>query len=226
MKIGQEILLVSPFSAIKRLFELSYETTFWLSIGNSFIRISFGFLLSLAIGILLAIISSDKKSFKILLEPLIQTIQAVPVVSFIILCLIWASSKNLSVIISFLMGLPVIYRNVLEGIESIPKELEDMAKVFRVKKIKKIRYIYLSEVFPYIKSGCNIAIGLCWKSGIAAEVIGMPLNTIGENLYQSKIYLNTSDLFAWTIAVVVLSMLFKKIVMKIIEKIVSTMEIR
>lgn len=225
MKLGQEILLVSPVSAIKRLLELFQESFFWISIKNSFIRVSMGFLLGLILGSIFAVIATVKNSFRILLEPLMQTIQAVPVVSFIILCLIWVSSENLSVLISFMMCLPIIYRNILIGIRGIPKELEEMAKVFRVKKIKKIRYIYLSELSPYIKSACNIAIGLCWKSGMAAEVIAMPRNSIGENLYQSKVYLNTADLFAWTITVVILSILFKTVVIKLLDKLLNRLEI-
>lgn len=226
MKLGQEILLVSPFSAIKRLIELSQEAEFWISVKNSLIRIIAGFGLGLLFGSLFAVIAAGKKWFRILIEPLMQTIQAVPVVSFIILCLIWISSENLSVVISFMMCLPIIYRNILSGITGIPKELEEMAKVFKVKRIKKIRYIYLSELSPYIKSACNIAIGLCWKSGMAAEVIGMPLNSIGENLYQSKVYLNTADLFAWTITVVILSLIFKTAVIKLLEKTLNRLEIK
>lgn len=225
MKLGQEILLVSPFSAIKRLFELSQEKIFWISIRNSFFRISLGFFLGVIVASIFAVIATIKNVFKILLEPLIQTIQVVPVVSFIILCLIWISSENLSVVISFMMCLPIVYRNILSGITAIPKELEEMARVFRVKKIKKIRYIYLSELSPYIKSAFNIAIGLCWKSGIAAEVIAMPINSIGENLYQSKVYLNTSDLFAWTITVVVLSMIFKSFIIKLLDILLNRLEI-
>lgn len=225
MKIGQEILLVSPFSAVKRLLELSFEPVFWISIKNSLLRIMAGFFLGLAAGSIMAAISSVKNWFRELVEPLISTLQAVPVVSFIILSLIWISSRNLSIIISFIMCLPIIYRNILSGIKSIPKELEEMADVFEIGIIKKIRYIYVSELSPYIKSGCSIAIGLCWKSGVAAEVIGMPLNSIGENLYESKVYLNTSDLFAWTIAVVILSILLKAVVIKTLDTIINKLEI-
>lgn len=210
MIIDQEILLVSPFSALKRLLQLSMEASFWRSILFSFIKITAGFTLAFITGIIFAIIASNNKNFKILIEPLILTIQTVPVASFIILCLIWISSKNLSILISFLMVLPVIYRNILDGINSIPKELEDMAKVFKVSKLKKIRYIYLSQLSPYLRAACTVSLGLCWKSGIAAEVIGMPSNSIGENLYEAKIYLNTPDLFAWTIVIIIISVCFQK----------------
>lgn len=225
MIIGQEILLVSPVSALKKLVELSIEIQFWKSILFSFMKITTGFILAFITGITIAIIASNKKSFKILIEPLILTIQAIPVASFIILCLVWISSKNLSIIISFLMVLPVVYRNILDGINNIPRELNDMAQVFKVSKFKKIRYIYMSEVAPYLRAACSVSLGLCWKSGIAAEVIGMPANSIGENLYKAKIYLNTPDLFAWTIVIIVISICFQKCFLALIDYSLKRLEI-
>ena len=224
MIIDQEILLVTPFATLKRLLKLSLELDFWKSIFYSFVKITTGFMLAFTVGIVTAIIASNKNNFKILIEPLILTIQAIPVASFVILCLIWISSKNLSILISFLMVLPVVYRNVLDGINNIPRELEDMAKVFKVSKIKKIRYIYLSEVAPYLRAACSISLGLCWKSGIAAEVIGMPANSIGEKLYTSKVYLNTPDLFAWTIVIILISICFQKSFLKLIDFLLKRLE--
>lgn len=225
MIIGQEILLVSPFSSLKRLFELSMKFEFWQSILFSFIKITTGFILAFIIGIISAIIASNKKNFRILIEPLILTIQSIPVASFIILSLIWISSKNLSIFISFLMVLPVVYRNILDGINSISRELNDMAKVFKVSRIKKIRYIYLSEVAPYLRAACSVSLGLCWKSGIAAEIIGMPANSIGENLYKAKVYLNTPDLFAWTIVIIIISICFQKSFLSLIDYLLKRLEI-
>lgn len=225
MILGQEILLVSPFSAFKRLLKLSMELEFWESIAFSFTKITTGFILAFFTGIIMAIIAANNKSFKILIEPLILTIQAIPVASFIILCLIWISSNNLSTLISFLMVLPVVYRNILDGIKSIPRELNDMAKVFKVSKSKKIRYIYMSHVAPYLRAACSVSLGLCWKSGIAAEVIGMPTNSIGENLYEAKIYLNTPDLFAWTIVIIIISICFQNGFLALIDKLLHKVEI-
>ncbi|MBQ6820684.1 MAG: ABC transporter permease subunit [Clostridium sp.] len=224
--INQEVLLATPISTLKRLLELSITIEFWKSIFFSFIKITTGFILAFIIGIIIAILASNSKRFKILIEPLILTIQAIPVASFVILCLIWISSKNLSVLISFLMVLPIVYRNILDGISNIPKELKDMAKVFKVGRIKKIRYIYISEVAPYLTAACSISLGLCWKSGIAAEVIGMPANSIGENLYTSKIYLNTPDLFAWTIVIILISVCFQKGFLALISSVLKRLEIK
>lgn len=223
--MGQEILLVSPVSALARLGQLSLEVEFWKTVWYSFSKISLGFLLAFVLGIGMALLGSGSRTFRILIQPLMATIQAIPVVSFIILCLIWVSSRNLSVLISFLMVLPIIYTNVLTGIDSIDASFGDLAKVFKMKRSKIIRYIYLSEVYPHLKSATYVSLGLCWKSGIAAEVIGMPHMTIGENLYQAKIYLSTGDLFAWTLVIIVLSLVSRRVFMALMDRLVDRMSI-
>ena len=95
--------------------------------------------------------------------------------------------------------------------------LAEMAEVFEIPVLLRVRYIYASQVLPFFRAGCSLALGLCWKSGIAAEVIGLPENTIGENLYNAKIYLNTPDLFAWTLVIVAVSVLFEKVFLKLID---------
>ena len=211
MALDQEILLVSPISVIIRLFSLVRTLPFWESIWFSFIRICAGFLAAVAAGVVLAALSVRFRRISELLAPLMLAIKAIPVASFIILVLIWIPSRNLSVFISFLMVLPVIYTNVLDGIRSADTDLLEMARVFSIPAWRKIRYIYAFQVLPFFRSACTISLGLCWKSGIAAEVIGIPDGSIGENLYQAKIYLNTPDLFAWTLVIVLISLGFEKL---------------
>ena len=92
-----------------------------------------------------------------------------------------------------------------------------MARVFRIPAARRIRYVYLPQVIPYFRSACGSALGLCWKSGIAAEVIGMPDGSIGEQLQQAKIYLNTPDLFAWTLVIVLVSLVFEKVFLALLK---------
>ena len=112
----------------------------------------------------------------------------------------------------------MIYVNTLAGLESTDKKLLEMAKVFCMTRRKKIHYIYLPALLPYLKSGCKIALGMSWKSGVAAEVIGVPTNSIGERLYMSKIYLNTSDLLAWTFVIIMISALFERVVLWLLSR--------
>jgi NitT/TauT family transport system permease protein len=226
MCIKQEILLVSPVLAVGRLAQLALTPGFWGSIGFSLLRIASGFLLGLGFGVGLAVCSALWVRVRELLAPFMQTAKSIPVASFIILCLVWISSRNLSVFIAFLMVLPVIYTNTLEGIGNMDKGLQDMARVFGVPAARRVAYIYTSQVMPYIKSGCKISLGICWKAGIAAEVIGIPSGSIGEKLYQSKIFLDMPDLFAWTIVIVTISVLFEKLVLRLMEWGVYAMEHR
>ncbi|MGL5414098.1 MAG: ABC transporter permease [Clostridium sp.] len=215
--IGEEILFVSPISTFKRLLELIVMRDFYKIVFFSFSRIALGFILAFITGILLGIFSWSKKFIRILIEPLITLIQVVPVASFIIISLIWIDSKNLSIFISFLMVCPIIYRNTLNGIENTDRELLEMADMFKVSKGKRVKYIYAQSVKPFLISACTVSLGLCFKAGIAAEIIGLPNGSLGEKIYESKIYLYTGDLFAWTIVIVLISVLFQKLFLKILN---------
>ena len=122
------------------------------------------------------------------------------------------------------MVVPIIYTNVLKGLENMDKELLEMAAIFKVSNIKKVLYIYIPSVMPFFVSGISIGIGFCWKSGIAAEVIGLPSNSIGENLYNAKIFLDTTSLFAWTTAMIIISIIYEKIIIKLIESVSNRIE--
>ena len=218
MWLGQEILLASPVSVIRRLFELVFTGDFWRSAGFSFGRIVLGFSMALILGVLLAVLAFLSRTVEILLNPVLTAVKSTPVASFIILCLIWIPSRNLSVFISFLMVLPVIYTNILEGIHQTDRQILEMAKVFQVSMGRQIRYIYVSQILPYFVSACRLSLGMCWKAGVAAEVIGVPKGSIGEKLYNAKIYLETPDLFAWTIVIIVISFVFEKCFLWLVQK--------
>ena len=207
MAIDQRIILVSPLRVLARLTELIPTLDFWGAIWYSLVRITAGFLLGTAAGVVLAALRRVEE----LLAPALLAIKSIPVASFIILALILFSSRNLAVLISFLIVLPVLYTNILGGIRAADPQLLEMARVFRIPTLRSIRYVYLPQVLPYFRSACGSALGLCWKSGIAAEVIGMPDGSIGEQLQQAKIYLNTPDLFAWTLVIVLVSLVFEKV---------------
>jgi NitT/TauT family transport system permease protein len=222
--MGREILIPSPIEVVKALLHLLKDIGFWSSLAFSFFRIVFGFFLAMIIGTILATISASNIWIKDILYIPITIIKATPVVSFIIIALIWIKSENLSVFISFLMVLPIIYTNTLKGIEEVDHKLLEMARVFRVSIIRKVRYIYIPEIMPFFTSAVSVSLGLCWKSGIAAEIIGLPTGSIGEQLYNAKIFLNTSEVFAWTIVIVGISVIFEKIFMSLLRKLQRRIE--
>lgn len=224
MWIGQEILLVSPVTVVITLIRLAGGAQFWLSVASSMLRIIGGFLLAVVLGAALAGLSAASGRLREFLLPFVATVKSIPVASFVILVLIWVSSRNLSVLISFLMVFPVIYTNVLDGISQTDRGLLEMAELFGIPFGRRLRTIYVSQVLPYFRTGCSLALGLCWKAGVAAEVIGIPQNSIGENLYNAKIYLDTPALFAWTLVIICISVLFEKGFLRAVECLVQRLE--
>ncbi len=195
-----------------------------MTISTTVGRILSGFFLALLSGTFLAVVSGVFKPLKVLFAPLMTALKSVPVASFVILSLLWFESSHLSAFIAFIMVFPIIYLNVLNGIDACDKKMIEMAKVFKIKPIRRITYIYLPYVIGYFKTGCSVSLGLCWKAGIAAELIGVPDGTIGEQLYFSKIYFEMSDLFAWTIAIILISLAFEKLFMFLLNKAVEMYE--
>lgn len=215
--LANDILLPSPIAVMQSLMELMVSPVFWQTILFSSLRIIIGFLLALIIGMVLALISYRNRFVKELFMPFMKTIQAMPVASFIILALVWIHSKNLSVLTSFLMVMPLVYSNVLQGLLSADQKLLQMAKVFHLNRKKKIMAIYLPSITPFFISAISVGIGLCWKAGIAAEVIGIPTGSIGQQLYEAKLNLMIKELFAWTIVIIIISILFEKAVMQLLH---------
>lgn len=215
--INNKIFLASPINVLKSLFSLCQTKDFWLTIASTSIKIASGFFLAVIGGIILSVVVYRYTQLKEITTVFMQTIKSIPVASFVILALLWVEAKNLSLLISFLMVLPIIYTNVMKGIQATDVSLLQMAKVFRIPKLRKVRYIYLPEVTPYFVSACSVGLGFCWKSGIAAEVISLARYSIGRRLYEAKLYLSTEELFAWTIVIVIVSALFEKLVMIMIR---------
>lgn len=216
--VNNAILMVSPWKTLLRLLELLGERNFYATAGMSLLRIGVGFLAGFLAGVALAALAVRFTLMEQLFHPMMSLLKAVPVASFVVLLLIWWGSSFLAVSICFLVVLPNIYLNTLEGLKSTNRELLEMAAVFRLPFSTRFFYIYRPSLSPFLKSGMKLSLGMCWKSGVAAEVIGTPALSIGSQLYMSKIYLDTAGVFAWTAVVILLSVLFEHLILFGTEK--------
>ena len=213
LAVGSEILVASPARTFGALLSLLREGAFYRAVLGSLMRICAGFALALALGIALGALSFVVGWVRALLHPVVSVVKATPVASFVILALIWISSKNLSIFISFLMVFPIMYENMLAGLESADAKLLEMGQVFHLSRMARIRAIYLPAAYPFLLSAARLSLGMCWNSGIAAEVIGQPRQSIGAELNQAKLFFNTPDLFAWTVTIIVVSVVFERLVL-------------
>lgn len=197
---------------VLRLFELAGEGVFWRDISLSCLRVVAGFALALVFGALLAVLTARFAVFYHVFSPALSVVRATPVASFIVLAYLWIVTDRIPVFISFLMVMPMVWANIHAGIRETDRELLEMAKIFHFSPLKTLRYIYLPALIPYLTSATSTGLGFAWKSAIAAEVIVLPAVSIGRQIHNSKIYFETADLFAWTAAVILLSVLLEKLV--------------
>ena len=204
-----------------RLGQLAVTAAFWRTVAWSAVRIFGGFLISTVLAVVLAALAACKTWFRELMAPLVAGIKAVPVASFIILALVWLNSQSLSLFISALMVFPPVYLNVLEGICRTDHRLLEMARVFRVPLGRRLRGIYLPQVMPHFRTAVSLGLGLCWKAGAAAEIIGLPAGSMGERLYTAKVYFQTPDLFAWTVTIVAVSVVFERLFLALVDRLMG-----
>lgn len=210
---GNRILLVGPIETLRALGGQAIHGEFWLTVGSSLLRIGAGFTAALALGLLLAAVSGRFVPVEEVLAPVMSLLKAIPVASFVVLFLIWWRSGVLATAVSFCIVLPNIYVNTLEGIRHVDRRLLEMAEVFEIPVWNRFFYIYRPALKPYLDSAIRISVGMSWKSGVAAEVIGIPALSVGEQLYQAKIYLDTAGVLAWTVVTILASVFCERLVL-------------
>lgn len=218
-RVGIELILPKPVTVLRVFFKLLTSKEAWYTVVFSIFRVMLGFLIGCFVGIILAVLTKISNLCDTLFSPLIGIIRTVPVFSFIILALLWIKSDYLPIFIVILIVLPIVWGNVRQGIEQTSGKLLEMSKAYQVGIVKIIRFVYIPSVKPYFTSAAITALGIGWKSGVAAEVLSQPKMAIGTKLYFSKIYLETTDLFAWTIVIIIISTIIEMIIKKLLNRI-------
>ena len=217
LKLDNPLLLPSPIEVAKRIAVLFSTVDFWRISAMSLLRITEGFLCGVISGVSLAVLSYKINCIRYFASPVISVLRATPVASFIILVWSFTGSDTLPTFISAIMVLPVIYINLLTGFDSIGNELKEVARVFDLSLSKKAKALYIPETLPFFASAVNSSLGLAWKAGIAAEVLSYTALSIGRELYRAKSTLEVTDLFAWTIWIIVISMLLEYLAKKLLH---------
>ncbi|MBP5289447.1 MAG: ABC transporter permease subunit [Clostridia bacterium] len=215
MQTDLELILPAPLAVFRRLWELLGTGSFYATLGASFLRIGSGYLLGTAAGALLALAAWKLPPVKILLDPLMTVVRATPVASFIIVVILWLPREGVPAFIAALLVLPLVWQNTLLGLTGMDPALGEMATVFGIRGRKRFFRVEIPQVMPAFTAAAQTGLGLAWKAGVAAEVLALPKVSIGKMIYEAKQYLETPDLYAWTLAIILLSLgmeaLFKKL---------------
>ena len=217
--VQSALILPSPTDTAKSLVRLAGQSAFWTSSLLSLLRIGAGYVAAVLMGIALGALTAFSPFADTLLRPLRGIMKATPVASFILLVLLWLRTGVVPAFTSFVMVLPLIWANVQEGIRATDTRLIEMASLFRFGRKKTLYRVYLPSIMPHLLAACATGLGFAWKAGVAAEVLARTANSIGKNLVESKSYLETPDMFAWTAVIIALSMLVERVFVRLLAHI-------
>lgn len=209
--IDQPLILPGPVEAISCLGELMCDATVWSKLLVSGARIMGGLLAAYAVALALASVSHRHFIARELVRPPLLVFKAAPVVCVVVLLLIWLGAANVSIAAVFLMALPAIYFSALEGLDHASAPMAELMEVHGVSGVRRVLAYSWPELLPYLCATSKAIVGMSWKAGVAAELIGMPAGTIGERIYQAKLLLETGDLFAWTFIVIACASLCERV---------------
>lgn len=207
--VGKPVLLPSPAEVAVCLWGLMRSVDFYRITFHSLSNVAVGIFFAVFGGTLLAILTSRVGFLRELTLPLMTVMKATPVASFIILAWLWIGAAGVPSFITLLIVLPVVWTNLDEGLSNIDPHLTEVAEVFHMPFLRRLKLLILPSVKPYFLSACRTSLGLAWKAGIAAEIIAMPPEHIGTMIGEGKLYLMTTEMFAWTLTVILLSLVIE-----------------
>ncbi|HPD95133.1 MAG TPA: ABC transporter permease subunit [Tenuifilaceae bacterium] len=209
---NSDFIIPHPEKTFVTTIGLFTDSNFVAIIGSTILRGIVGFVLSCILGLGLGIIAGVSANFNAFLRPILVTIRSVPVIALILLALIWLNPNSVPIFIALLTMFPFICTNVIDGINSIDKELVQMATFYRVSRSRIVREVYIPAIMPFIISGASSAMGIGWRAIIIGEVLSQPQYGIGTVMQAAQTYLKVDVVIAWTIVAVVISYVFEKVI--------------
>ncbi len=215
--IGKEVILPSPIAVIKSWGLLFTLPQFYYAIFSSLLRITIGFGVGCIVGVAIAISMHNFAPSRPFFAPILLVIRATPVASFILIARVWIERGHIPSFIAALMVIPIVCSNMVTAMKEMDPQLKEMVAIYNISFSHRLKYFYLPSVMPYFSACAVTSFGLAWKAGIAAEVLYPPQNSLGRALQDAKAYMETADLFAYTITVVLCSLACEKLLSFVID---------
>lgn len=208
--VGSSLLLPGPLETVAALGRLCVTSEFWSVVAVSTLAIVGGFLVAFAAGCSLGALAAERPAVATLLEPAVSALKTVPVACVVVVLLLWVGASGVTWACVFLVAFPAFYASMRGAVSGLDRDRLDALRLMGVGTARRALAAGWPGVVPGLLATAGSAVGMSWKAGVAAELIGLVDGTLGERVYQAKLLLETSDLFAWTVVVVLLSWLAEK----------------
>lgn len=199
-----KILLPSPKAVLNESINIIKSGYLLKHIWISFQRVAIGFGIAFFVGILLGILMGISKNLRTMLYPVFRIIAPIPGVAWVPLAILWFGlGNNAAVFIIVVSAITPIIINVLQGVQSLDKNLEDVMTIMKASFIEKIQYMIIPSIIPYVVTGLKLGLGYAWRAVIAAEMVGVP----GGLGYVLSVGRSTAKTEITIITMIVLSMM-------------------
>lgn len=210
-------LLSSPLDTLAVWANLILTVRFWEAVIHSLVRIALGFAIAFVTGCALGYLAAKLPGMRAFLKPAVLAVKSAPVVCIIALLLVAAGASVTTSIVVGLVVFPQFYHAVMEAALSRDTEVDKILDVFGVSRTRRALCVELVAFGASVRQATAVAAGLAWKSGVAAEIIGLPGLSIGESVYLAKISLDSATIIAWTATVILLSWLSEKLLLALVD---------
>ncbi len=218
MLVSSKLLLPTPIETVAALIGLLGDGGFYIDAAATIGRCIIAMLLSLVLGFALAIEAYRHKTVRDILSLPISLFKTIPIMAVAIYMILLIRPDNVPILVCWIMCFPIVYTNLLTGLDSMDRSLLEMAQVYRISNRRKLRLIYIPSLYPYFSSAMSLIAGMSWKAIVTAEVLSIPKFSLGYELMNAKYYLNTDKLFAYVAAIIAISVVFEKLIKYILAK--------
>jgi NitT/TauT family transport system permease protein len=197
-------ILPGPVRVWTALTQISSNGDLWSNLGITLGRVGAGFILATVIGLPLGIVFGANRRLGEFFEPVIPVMNTVSSAIWEIFAIIWFGVSNATTIfVVFMTAMPLIITNVWQGTRTVNADFIELAHVLRMPSWKVMVKIYLPTILPYFFSGARLAFGFGWRVSLVAETLGSS-SGVGYRLRQAADLIQTDQVFAWTLTLVVM----------------------
>lgn len=211
------VIVPAPAEVLRSLYFLALDGQLWEHGRHSIMRGLTGFSLAVAVGVPLGLLIGLNSLAASLFRPLVVALQVTPLISWLLLAMIWIGFTKVPVFVVFVTTLPLIIINTIQGVKNVDLQLLQMAATFRVSQARVIREVYLPQVVPYLMAGVATALGVTWKAVAMAELLSAHQG-IGAGMAVARMNLDTSALFAWTLFLIGLGLLTDRLLAQLVSR--------
>ncbi len=209
MQINNSFILPKPLAVFETFLELVKNISTYEIIFLTLFRLFVAFISSLVLAVILGLLAGNYKIVDEFLWPVVSALRTLPVASIIIIIIILIG-RNISLyIITFLMIFPIIYEATKQGVLNIDKNLKNAIALETHNRFIIITKLHLPLAFPYIKTAILQSVGLGFKVIVMAEFIAQTAKGIGRSLLNGSISINYELVFAWTLIIIFIVVVFE-----------------